>query len=307
MTGSDLLHYLHRELVVVGSDVGRAVYGREFMLSGSDFVVFGFSEHTQFPKLFVEICHILFHSWLDDPEIVVVEFLTLGSFCAEKSATRINKVSSLIVHFFVYKKVFLFGSHRGAHAFDVRVAEKLKNSHRLSVQRFHRTQKRSLFIQRFAAVRTERGRDAKGLSLDERVGGRIPRGISSRLESRSQSSRREAGSVGLPFYQFFSRKLHYHSAVGCGSNEAVMLFSRDTGKRLEPVRVVRRAVSYRPVLHGIRDRVGYRDVELRPSVDSSFQRPVHVRRQRCSHHPVVKDHAAEIVRYRLHNFILLFQ
>ena len=50
-------------------------------------------------------------------------------------------------------------------------------------------------------------------------------------------------------------------AVAGRREKRVVLLGGDAGQRLEPVRVVRRAVLDRPLLHRGRDRVGDRDVE----------------------------------------------
>lgn len=55
----DLLHKFHRELVVIGGNVYDGENGREFVLSGSDFVVSRFGKHAEFPQLFVEFRHKL--------------------------------------------------------------------------------------------------------------------------------------------------------------------------------------------------------------------------------------------------------
>ena len=55
--GGHFFHHLHRQLVVVGSDVGGGENGRQLVLGGRHLVVLGFGEHAQLPQLFVQILH----------------------------------------------------------------------------------------------------------------------------------------------------------------------------------------------------------------------------------------------------------
>ena len=79
----DLLHYLHSELVVVGSHVGGGEYGCEFVLSGRNLVMLGFGEYSEFPEPFVEFFHKLLHARLYRAEVMVFHLLTFGGFRAE--------------------------------------------------------------------------------------------------------------------------------------------------------------------------------------------------------------------------------
>ena len=69
----------------------------------------------------------------------------------------------------------------------------------------------------------------------------------------------------------------------------VVLLGGDAGQRLEPVRVVRRAVLDRPVLQRRRDRVSGRDVERLAARDRRAQRAIHRLRQPLLLHLVVED------------------
>ena len=68
VAGSDLLHDLHRELIVVHGDVGRRKDGREFVLRGRDFVVLGLGEDAVLPERLVEIAHIGGDAGLREPK-----------------------------------------------------------------------------------------------------------------------------------------------------------------------------------------------------------------------------------------------
>ena len=64
-----------------------------------------------------------------------------------------------------------------------------------------------------------------------------------------------------------------------GLQETVVLLGGDAGHRLEPVRVVRRAVLDRPVLQRAGDDVGDRRIERLALGDGAPQRPVDILRQ----------------------------
>ena len=76
-----------------------------------------------------------------------------------------------------------------------------------------------------------------------------------------------------------------------GAVEGVVLLGRRAGQRLEPVRVVGRALLHRPLLHRQRDRVGQRGVERLAARERALQRLVDVLGQ-----PVALDGGGEHVR-----------
>ena len=81
-----------------------------------------------------------------------------------------------------------------------------------------------------------------------------------------------------------------------GDEKRVVLLGGDAGQRLEPVRVVRRAVLDRPVLHRRGDRVGDRGVERLAVRDRPAQRVIDGLRQARLLHFVVEHQAAERCR-----------
>ena len=85
-----------------------------------------------------------------------------------------------------------------------------------------------------------------------------------------------------------------------------MFFGSHAGERLEPVRKVRSAIFYSPVFHGLRDGICHGQVQLLSFVNGLPERIIDIGGKPCSHHPVVKDHAAEIILYIFHDAILLF-
>ena len=250
----NLFHNFHRKLVLVGCDVDRRVDRRKFVLRGRDFVVLRLCENAEFPKFLVKLFHIFDHAWLDCAEIVVGKFLSFGRTRAEQGATRVEQILSFFVHSGVDEEVFLFRTYRNVYALGL-FAENGKKPRALSVDCFHRAQKRRLFVQSVAVVRAERRRNAEYTVLYERVGSWVPSGVASCLEGRAQSAAGEGTRVGFAFYQLFAAKFHNYAAVFGGGDEGIVLFCRYSRERLKPVSEVGHAFFDCPVFHFVCDDV----------------------------------------------------
>ncbi len=170
--------------------------------------MFGFGKDTEFPKLFVQVSHKGSHAWLDNTEIMVFHFLPLRRLCPEQGAAGIDKVFAFFEHSFVHQKIFLFRTDCRNHAFCTFVSKQPQNSKRLFVDGIHRTQQRSFFVKRFAAIGTESRWNAEGISFNKSVAGWVPCRVAACLKSSPQPSGRETGSVRFAFNQFIPRKFH---------------------------------------------------------------------------------------------------
>ena len=135
------------------------------------------------------------------------------------------------------------------------------------------------------------------LPFDEQPGRarRIPRRVAARLERGAHAARRKARGIGLALDQLLAAELGDRAAIGGRREKRVVLLRRDAGHRLEPVRVVRRAVLHRPVLQRGRDRVGRRHVERLSTRDRRAQRPVGRLGKALLLHLVAEDEAAEFI------------
>ncbi len=267
----DLLHDFHHELVLIGRYVRRGVDRRDFMLSGRDFVVFGLCENSELPELFVEIFHVRGDGRFNDPEIVIFELLAFGRFRAEEGAPGIAQVGPFVERFFRNEEVFLFRADGRAHRFGRRIAEEAQNAQRLLIERGHGAEQGRFLIERFAAVRAERGRNTERFPFNERVRSRVPRGVAARFERGPNTAAWERRRVRLALNELFAGEFHNDAAVRGGRNKAVVLFRRNAREGLEPVRIVRRAAGDRPILHGVGDRVGDAYVERNPFVHCLFE------------------------------------
>ena len=204
MPGSHLLHDLHCKLVVVGGNIRCCINRRQLMLRGSHLVVLRLGEDAQLPKLFVELLHVSRHSGLNDAEVMVVHLLAFRRPGAEQRTAGKAQIGSLFIHLPRDQEILLFRAYRCADAFDSVVAEQTQNAQRLLVQRLHGAQQRSLLVQRFAAVRAERGWNTQGFPLDKRIGGGIPGRVSSCLKGGAQAARREGRRVWFALNQLLA-------------------------------------------------------------------------------------------------------
>ena len=297
----DLLHDLHGQLVVVGSDVGGREDRRQLMLTRSNFVMLGLGVDAQLPELLVQFFHEGLDPRLDGAEVMVVKLLALGRFGAEKRPAGIDQVLPFQVHVPVHQEVLLLGTHVGDHPLDIRVAEELQDPHGLLVQGFHTPQQRGFLIQRLTAVGAESSRDAERLLFDEGIGSGVPGRVSSRLEGGTQAAGGEAGGIRFAGDEVLSGELHDHVAVRRRRDEAVVLLRGDAGQRLEPVCEVRRPVLHGPLAHRVRDGVGEGEVELLALVHGVAQTAIDIRRESGAHDLVVKYHASKQFRYRAHD------
>ena len=75
-----------------------------------------------------------------------------------------------------------------------------------------------------------------------------------------------------------------------------MLFGGHTGKGLEPMGIVCRALFNRPILHGIGDHICNGGVDLLALLNGFLQRLEHLIRQALSHDLLIKDHVAKDFR-----------
>ena len=160
-------------------------------------------------------------------------FCSYGGHALDKKTPLLRSMEVL------NKEVFLLRADGRDDPPHRRVAEEAEDPERLFVQRLHRTEERRFLIEDVAAVRAERRRDAERFPFDERVGSGIPGRISPRLEGGAEPARREGRGVRLALDQFRPRKLHDDAPVGRGGNKAVVLFRRNSGQGLEPVREMR--------------------------------------------------------------------
>ena len=223
---------------------------------------------------------------------MIFHFLTFGRHCAEQSSAGKDQIFSLLIQSFVNQEILLLRTDGGGNTCNILVSEQSHDAQRLFADCLHGTQQRSLFIQCFAAVRTESGRNVKGSIFNKSGRSRIPCRITSCFKSSAQTAGREAGRIRLTLYQLFSGEIHDDLTISDRTDEAVMLFSSETGHGLEPVRIMGSAVLNGPFLHGNRNGIGNIQFQMGVIFDCFTQRFVNILGELFAHHFVVKNQAA---------------
>ncbi len=261
----DVLHRQHRQVLVVGADVGVLEHRRDLVLVGRDLVVAGLDRHAELGQLALDLEHAREDPLRDRSEVVVIELVALGRLGSEQRAAGGHQVRALEVVLLVDQEVLLLGADGGEHPLGGAVAEQLERAHRRLRQRVHRAQQGDLVVERLARPRRERGRDAEhravGVLEDERRRARVPGGVAARLERGADAAGGEARGVGLALDQLVAGELGQRSAFAGRRVEAVVLLGGGAGQGLEPMGVVGGSALERPLLHRERDRVGERGVE----------------------------------------------
>ena len=271
VAAGDVLHDLHRQLLVVRADVRVLEDRRDLVLRRRDLVVAGLDRHAELGQLLLGLEHAREHALGDRAEVVVVELVALGRLGAEQRAARVDEVGALEVVLLVDQEVLLLRPDGGEHAVRVRVAEQAQRAHGRLRQRVHRAQQRDLVVERLARPRRERGRDTEQRAVrvleDEGRRGRVPGGVAAGLERGPDAAGRERGGVGLALDQLLARELRDRSTVAGRAVERVVLLRGRAGQRLEPVGEVGRALLHRPLLHRGGDGVGEDRVEREALVE----------------------------------------
>ena len=232
-----------------------------------------------------------------------------GGFAPNSVRPALIRIGTRQVEVLIDQKVFLLGAAGRDHALGGR-AEQLEDPDGLLRERFHRAQERRLLVERLARPADERRRDderhrAAAVEQPGRAG-RIPRRVAARFEGRPHAARGETRRVGLALMS--SLPLNSATAVPLplSVKKRIVLFGGDAGQRLEPVRVVRRAVFDRPFLHRLCHRVGTRRVKRIAVGDRPPQGVIDRLGEPRLLHTVVEDEAAKRVarahRTRLFGF-----
>ena len=223
----DVLHHLHRQLLVVGADVGVLEHRRDLVLVRRDLVVARLDRDAELRQLALGVEHAREDPLGDRAEVVVVELVALRRLGAEQRPAGRDQVGPLEVVLLVDQEVLLLGADGREHALRGAVAEQLQRADRRLRQRVHRAQQRDLVVERLAGPRRERGRDAQQRAVrvleDERRAGRIPGRVAAGLERRADAAGREARGVGLALDQLLAGELRQRRALAGRRVEAVVL------------------------------------------------------------------------------------
>ena len=134
VAAGDVLHHLHRQLLVVGADVRVLEDRRELVLARGDLVVAGLDRHAELAQLALGLEHVGEHALRDRAEVVVVELVALRRLRAEQRAAGGDQVGALEVVLLVDQEVLLLGADGGEHALGLLVAEQPQGADRPSCE-----------------------------------------------------------------------------------------------------------------------------------------------------------------------------
>ena len=298
--GRHAFHRLHGELVLIHRDIAGAVNRRALMLRGSDLVVLRCGGDAHLPQLRIQIRHELTDAFADDAEVLILQLLSLGRGRAEERPSGIDQVAALEVALPVHYEVFLFRADGEQNPLRLLIPEKPQNPHRLLRQRLHGSQKRRFVVQSLAGVGNEDRRDAQDRSaghlLDKGGRGHIPRGIASCIMGGAQAAGGEGGGVRLTHDELFAGQIQDDLAhLIRRSQEGIVLFRRDAGQGLEPVRVVGCTFFNGPLHHGLGHHVRGLHGNLTAAFNYALHLGIYLGGQPLLHHRVAEHIHAKII------------
>jgi hypothetical protein len=267
----DGLEDRHRQLLVVGGDVGPLEHRRQLELAGGHLIVPGLGGNTEFEQLALGVHHETEDTLRDRAEVVVVELLALRRLGAEQGAAGVDEVRARQEEVPIDQEVLLLGAAERHDVIEVLVTKQLQDALGVHAHGLLAAQQRRLEVERFTGHRDEYRRDTQRVAVrvfqDVGRAGDVPAGVAARFEGAAQTAGREAGGVGLTLDQGLAGELGQRLPVGDGLQEAIVLLGGQARHRVEDVGVVGGALLQRPVLHGGCNRVRDRGVELRALVD----------------------------------------
>ena len=288
VVGSDDLHLLHREKVVVNR-LGAGLEDRgELVLARGNLVVLGLSRNGELPELVIELLHELVDRRADGAEVVLLKLLALDRLAAKERTAAHDEVRTGSVVLLLDEEVLLLRANGGGDGLDV-LAKELQDALGLGVEGNTGTKQRGLLVERLAGVGNERGGDAEDLVLDESGGSRVPSGVTAGLEGGAKAAGGEARSVRLTLDERLAREGLEGATVTRGLHEGIVLLGRDTREGLEPVRVMRGTLLERPLLHSVGHLVGDVEVERLALLDNARELLVRGLGQPITHDGVAED------------------
>ena len=294
VAGGDELHLLHHDQILVDGLVDLAIDRGELMLAGSNLVVLGLGGNAKRPQFIVQVLHIGRDGGADSAKVVLLELLALAGSSTKEGAAGDDQVPTLAVSVLLDQEILLLIAH-GRNDLLGGLAKQRQNALGLTRERGHGAQQRGLLVQGLARVGAESRGDAQDIVLNECGASGIPSGVATGLEGGTQAAVGEAGSIGLALDEVLARKLGNGGAVVVGLEEAIVLLGSNARKRLEPVRVVRRALGDGPDLHSVGNSVGHIQVERLTVLEGCSKALPNVLREVVLHDFLREHHGPEAV------------
>ncbi len=293
----DRLQGHHHQLLMIGGDVGAFEHRRDFELAGGHFVVARGDRNAEDEQLTLELEHERLHASRDHAEVVILELLPFRRLGAEQGAARVQQVRARVEEVLVDQEVFLLAAGVRRDRRDGLVAEQLEDARGVRAERGRGAEHRGLGVERFAGPRHEGGRDAQrdavhGLGQVGRAG-HVPGGVAAGFGRGADAAAREARCVRLTLDQLLAGELGNGVPLAVGVVEAVVLLCRQTGERVEDVRVVRGTLRQGPVFQCGGDDIRRIGIEGLVAFDRLLERLVHVLREVRLHRAQAEHVGAE--------------
>lgn len=252
----DLLEHGHRELLMIGGDVGRFKQGRDFELAGSHFVVAGLGRDAQTVQFAVHFVHERQNALWNGSEVVIFELLSLGGLGSEQGTSGGEQIRAAIEESLIDQEIFLFRTGCGRNVSDFFVAEEAQNALGLFVQGLHGLEQRGLGVQSFAGPGYEGSGDTKSGAIaafqDVSRAGDVPRGVSARSVRGTNAAVREGRGIRFSLDEGFALELgDCFTTAFAAFVERVVFFSRGAGERIKYVGVVGGPFADGPEAHGV--------------------------------------------------------
>ena len=245
-------------------------------------------------SVYLKLTHESGHARGNGSEVMVIKLLVLRGHVPHERAAGDHQVGPGRVQGLVDEEILLLPSEIAENLVHGRVEETADGQGGVR-NGLDGLFQRGLVVQCLAGIGNENGRDTEGVTLDENRGGRVPRGISTRLEGGADASAGEGGSVGFLLCERLAVELFYHSPFTVILNQGVVLLGGAFGKGLEPVRDMGHVMVQGPFLHAPGDSVGGGAVEGLAVVDAVQQCPEHVRLEIPAHLRAVAHEFAVIL------------
>ena len=294
VAGSDAVHQVHNELVLVVGQVGFPEDGGHFKLAGSHLVVAGFQRNAQVIGGKFQVPHEGGYARGDGGEVVVVQLLVLGGVVAEQGASGEHQVCAGRIEGLVHQEVLLLPAQVGIDPGYFGVKE-FANRDGGVTDRFEGTLEGRFVVQGVSGVGDEDGGDTEGVVQDENRGGRVPGRVAAGFEGGPDASAGEGGSVGFLLGQHLAVEGFDDTALAVIVNQGVVFFGRSLREGLEPVRDVGDAVFHGPFFHSEGYAVGGFVVQAGAAFHTGIKGLESTGLQILSHFLAVENKVSEVV------------
>ena len=196
------------------------------------------------------------HTIGNGAEIVVVHLLVLGGIVTHQGTACQKQVRTCGIESFVHKEILLFPSEVRGYLLHVgiEILTYFRSGH---IHSMEGAQQGSLVVEGLTAIRDEDGGNTECVVDDEDRRSGVPGRIAAGLESGTDTTTWERGSVGLLLNEQLAAELFHHAALAIVLDKGVVLFSSTFRQRLEPVGVMGNAILHGPLFHTSSYSIGH--------------------------------------------------